>query len=109
MVEILERLDEVPEEWRTAVRNNGGGFVNHIFYWEGMCPAPHEPEPTGQLAQDIAKTFENFENFKSEFNSAASKLFGSGYVWLCESKAGQLSILSTQNQVSTHMLYTVHF
>ena len=99
IVEIVEHLSEVPEQWRVALGNNGGGFVNHVFYWEGLCSKPAGAQPTGELATHIQNTFGSFENFKSEFTSAALKLFGSGYVWLCQSKAGQLSIISTSNQV----------
>ncbi len=99
---MLQRLADVPEQWRERLRNNGGGFVNHVFYWETMCPSSQRQErerPSGQLAQDIARTFGSLESFQSEFSAAAASLFGSGYVWLCEDKAGQLSILSTHNQV----------
>ena len=98
-MEVLQRLDEVPDQWRTRLRNNGGGYVNHVFYWEGMCPSPEGAEPTGDLARDIAKAFGNFNHFQSEFSSAAAKLFGSGYVWLCEDMRGEMTIVSTHNQV----------
>ena len=99
IVEILQRLPEVPGQWRTRLRNNGGGYLNHVFYWETMCPAPEGEGPMGVLAEDIAKAFGSVDDFKSAFSSAASGLFGSGYVWLCESSQGELSIVSTQNQV----------
>ena len=102
-MEILQRLDEVPTQWRERLRNNGGGYVNHIFYWETMCPHSQQLRegegPTGLLAQDINATFGGFESFRSEFSAAAARLFGSGYVWLCEDATGHLSIRSTQNQV----------
>ena len=102
IVEILQRLEEVPKPWRKHLRNNGGGFVNHIFYWETMCPSSESQgvgPAAGPLANDIVAAFRNFEAFKSEFSSAAASLFGSGYVWLCENATGDLSIVSTQNQV----------
>lgn len=81
------------------MRDNGGGFLNHVFYWETMCPSPQGEGPTGKLAEDIVTAFGSFEDFKSAFTIAAATLFGSGYVWLCETEEGQLTIVSTQNQV----------
>ena len=103
-MEILQRLSEVPEQWRTKLKNNGGGFLNHVFYWETMCEAPQQDTPTGTLAADIEKTCGSFEEFKSAFSAAATSLFGSGYVWLCESKEGELTIVSTQNQVCSYVV-----
>lgn len=98
MIEILQRLSEVPKQWQTSIRNNGGGYINHIFYWEGMCPAPRDTLPTGKLAEDIAYTFGSFAEFKTRFSEAGAVLFGSGYVWLCQNRTGHLHITSTSNQ-----------
>ena len=105
---ILSQISQVPEQWRTALRNNGGGYVNHIFYWNSMCSAEGivSHQPIGRLADDITKTFGSFEAFKKEFDTAGSKLFGSGYVWLVENREGALSIITTQNQVRTQYYVT---
>lgn len=101
IVTILSQLNDVPEEWRTALQNNGGGFANHIFYWNSMCSAEGivSHQPIGKLADDIAKAFGSFEDFKRDFDAAGGALFGSGYVWLVESKEGSLSVITTHNQV----------
>ena len=88
------------------MRNNGGGFLNHIFYWETMCPTPQEEEPTGKLAEDIAAAFGSFAEFRVQFSAAAAGLFGSGYVWLCETRTGHLTLVPTQNQVWTPLAHT---
>ena len=98
MVEILKRLSEVPKQWLTPIRNNGGGYLNHIFYWECMCPSPNSTHPTGSLAEDIEDSFGSFAKFKAAFSEAGATLFGSGYVWLCQNTTGDLLITSTQNQ-----------
>lgn len=105
IAEILQRLSEVPEQWRTKLRNNGGGFINHVFYWETMCPTPQGVEPAGKLAEDIVAVFGSFEAFRSAFTTAATNLFGSGYVWLCEDGKGDLLIVPTQNQVGLYRVY----
>ena len=97
-MEILKHLDDVPEQWQTSLRNNGGGYLNHIFYWEGMCHAPSHQQPSGELANDIAATFGSFEQFKAQFTAAGGALFGSGYVWLCQCRSGGLHIVTTSNQ-----------
>ena len=68
-----------------------------------MCPTPEGEEPTGELARDINEAFGSFANFKSEFTSAASKLFGSGYVWLCQVRDGGVVLLTTENQVRFYL------
>ena len=88
----------MPEQWRTSIRNNGGGYLNHIFYWEGMCLASELTLPTGKLAEDIKTEFGSFVEFKAAFSQAAATLFGSGYVWLSLNTTGQLLIMSTHNQ-----------
>ena len=95
--ELLRDLDAVPEEIRTAVRNNGGGHVNHSMFWEIMKPNGGG-EPSGALAEEINGTFGSFEDFKTKFNEAGVKRFGSGWVWLIRTKEGKLDVLSTANQ-----------
>jgi superoxide dismutase, Fe-Mn family len=80
-----------------AVRNNAGGYYNHNFYWEIMG-ANKGGEPTGALADAIAKDFGSFAEFKTQFIDAGLKQFGSGWVWLLVDKSGKLSIVTTANQ-----------
>ncbi len=100
--EVVRRINEVPENVRTAVRNNGGGHVNHSMFWQIMKPNGGG-EPTGELAQAINSTFGSFENFKTQFNDAGAKRFGSGWAWLVMDRNGNLSITSTANQDSPLM------
>jgi superoxide dismutase, Fe-Mn family len=91
----------VPENIRTAVRNNGGGHINHSMFWTIM--APHAGgEPSGELADAINSTFGGFAGFKEKFNSAATTRFGSGWAWLVAS-GSKLDIISTANQDSPVM------
>ena len=97
--ELLMNLNAVPEDIRMAVRNNGGGHVNHSMFWEIMGGTSLHPlEPSGKLAEGIIKTFGSFEDFKTKFNEAGTKRFGSGWVWLVKNKTGALEIMSTANQ-----------
>jgi Fe-Mn family superoxide dismutase len=81
---------------KPAVRNNGGGYWNHCFFWEIMSPNGGG-NPTGKLAAAIDEKFGSFEGFKDEFAKAAATRFGSGWAWLCVSN-GQLEVCSTPNQ-----------
>jgi Fe-Mn family superoxide dismutase len=96
LCELCSRLDEVPEDKRTAVRNNGGGHANHTFFWEIM--GPNGGEPTGELLAAINDSFGNFDGFKEQFSKAAATRFGSGWAWLCKHDGGKLSVCSTPNQ-----------
>lgn len=100
--EVIRRLNEVPESVRTAVRNNGGGHANHTMFWELMTPGGSKA-PTGALAQAINAKFGSFEAFKTAFNDAGVKRFGSGWAWLILDKSGNLAITSTPNQDSPLM------
>jgi Fe-Mn family superoxide dismutase len=100
--EVVGRLNEVPENIRTAVRNNGGGHVNHTMFWEIMTPGGSK-EPTGELASAINAKFGSFDAFKTAFNDAGVKRFGSGWAWLILNKRGELEITSTANQDSPLM------
>lgn len=95
--ELLRNLDAVPEDIRTAVRNNGGGHWNHTFFWEIMTPGGSS-EPTGSLATAIISDFGSFAAFQEQFKAAALGRFGSGWAWLVAEKNGALSIVSTPNQ-----------
>jgi Fe-Mn family superoxide dismutase len=86
----------VPEAIRTAVRNNGGGHMNHSMFWQIM--APHAGgKPSGALADAITATFGSFDDFKTKFQAAGAGRFGSGWAWLVKSGSG-LEITSTANQ-----------
>ena len=100
--DLIRRLNEVPESIRTVVRNNGGGHVNHSMFWQIMKPNGGG-EPTGALASAIQSTFGSFDAFKTAFNDAGVKRFGSGWAWLILDSSGKLSIISTANQDSPYM------
>ena len=80
-----------------GIRNNGGGYWNHCFFWESMSPNSTSAEPSGSLSEAIDSAFGSVEEFKSEFKKAALSRFGSGWAWLCMGDNG-LSICSTPNQ-----------
>lgn len=100
--DILRRINEVPENIRTAVRNNGGGHANHSFFWQIMGPNGGG-EPKGKLADDIKASFGSFDAFKEKFAAAGVGRFGSGWAWLVKNKGGGLEICSTANQDSPLM------
>jgi superoxide dismutase, Fe-Mn family len=93
---LLSDLNAIPEDIRTAVRNHGGGTLNHNIYWEIMGPKAGG-EPSGNLAKAIDASFGSFANFKTDFEKAAGARFGSGWAWLIK-KGDRLSIFSTANQ-----------
>ncbi len=95
--DLLVKLNEVPEDIRTAVRNHGGGHWNHTMFWEIMAPNAGGA-PTGALANAINDTFGSFDTFKAEFEKAANGRFGSGWAWLVKKTDGGLAIVSTANQ-----------
>lgn len=100
--DLMRRINEVPENVRTAVRNNGGGHVNHSMFWEIMKPNGGG-EPTGALADAINSTFGSFDQFKTTFNDNGAKRFGSGWTWLVADQSGKLQAISTANQDSPFM------
>ncbi|MFN2148595.1 MAG: superoxide dismutase [Anaerolineales bacterium] len=97
--ELLSDLNALPEDIRTAIRNNGGGHSNHTLFWKVMAPGAGG-EPKGALAEAIKAKFGGFDAFKTEFSNAASTRFGSGWAWLVTDAAGGLKVLSTANQDS---------
>jgi superoxide dismutase, Fe-Mn family len=99
--DLLANMNSVPENIRTAVRNNGGGHANHSLFWEVLSPNGGG-KPTGALADAITSTFGSFDKFKEEFAKAASTRFGSGWAWLVVD-GGKLAITSTPNQDSPIM------
>ena len=95
--ELLKNLNAVPEAIRGAVRNNGGGHVNHSMFWKIMGPNAGG-EPTGEVGDAIKSTFGDFNTFKEKFNEAGVKQFGSGWAWLVKGADGKLAVSSTPNQ-----------
>ena len=94
--ELIKGLSTVPEDVRTAVRNNGGGHVNHTMFWQIMGPGKGGA-PTGAIADAINGAFGSFDAFKDLMNKGGVGRFGSGWVWLVDS-GGKLSVESTANQ-----------
>lgn len=93
---LLCNLEKVPEAARTSVRNNAGGHVNHSMYWRAMSAAGGGA-PAGPLADALRRDFGTVQKFKTEFDAAGAKLFGSGWVWLARSRGegGKLVVLTT--------------
>jgi superoxide dismutase, Fe-Mn family len=94
--DLLRNLSSVPEDIRTAVRNNGGGHWNHSLFWKLMGPSGGDA-PTGDVANGIDAAFGSFDKFKEQFNAAGLGRFGSGWAWLVDT-GGKLEITSTPNQ-----------
>ncbi len=95
--DLLRDLNTVPESIRTAVRNNGGGFVNHNAFWTAMSPKGGGM-PSGDLSSAINDTFGTLDDFKGKFATAAVGRFGSGWAWLSLDGMGKLVVTSTANQ-----------
>jgi Fe-Mn family superoxide dismutase len=95
--DILRDLNAIPEDIRTAVRNNGGGYYNHMIYWAIMGP-DCGGEPVGSLAQAINQTFGGFGTLKRKSKKQAWGAFGSGWAWLSRKQDGSLLVHSTPNQ-----------
>ncbi len=95
--ELLRSLDTVPENIRTAVRNNGGGHYNHTMFWDLMKPGGPKA-PGADLEKALTSTFGSVDKFKEAVNAAGLGRFGSGWAWLVLDKAGKLAVVSTPNQ-----------
>lgn len=100
--DLIANIDQVPEDIRGPVRNNGGGHVNHTLFWQIMSP-DGGGEPTGEVAAAINETFGGFDKFQEEFANAAINRFGSGWAWLVVKKDGGLAVINTLNQDSPLM------
>ncbi|MDD2997276.1 MAG: superoxide dismutase, partial [Paludibacter sp.] len=103
----MENLDFISlfkniSKYPVAVRNNGGGYINHVLYWENM-KANGGGTPSGALAEAIDKTFGSFEAFKTQFSDAGKTRFGSGWAWLSVDADGKLFVSSTPNQDNPYM------
>ncbi len=95
--ELIKDLNNLPEEIRTAVRNNGGGHLNHKMFWKLMSP-DGGGKPLGEVAKKIDEDLGGFDKFKEEFKKAALGRFGSGWAWLVVNEEGKFEIMSTANQ-----------
>ena len=98
----MQEINKVPESIRTAVRNNGGGQLNHSLFWEMLTPGGKKA-PSGSLLADLEKTFVSVDAFMEKFNTAATTRFGSGWAWLVLDTEKKLQVYSTANQDSPHM------
>lgn len=96
--ELLQNLESVPSDIRTAVRNNAGGHANHSLFWKIMASGP-VGEAIGELGETITKKFGSFKDFREKFSAAAGGIFGSGWAWLVV-KNSELEITTTPNQDS---------
>lgn len=100
--EILRNIDDCPDDIKTAVRNNGGGYHNHSLFWRTMGPNGGG-SPSGDLAAAINAACGSFDEFKDKFAKAATGRFGSGWAWLVVDGDGNLHVTSTPNQDSPLM------
>jgi Fe-Mn family superoxide dismutase len=100
--DLIADLNSLPEDIRTAVRNNGGGHANHSLFWETIGPEAGGA-PTGALAAAIESELGGFDKFKADFAAAATTRFGSGWAFLAVDKAGKLKVYSLPNQDSPIM------
>jgi Fe-Mn family superoxide dismutase len=97
--DILRDLGSVPDDIRTAIRNNGGGHANHSLFWTILAPGAGG-QPQGELATAMDAAFGSFDKFKDEFSQAAATRFGSGWAWMSRKADGGLVVSSTANQDS---------
>jgi len=100
--DLLTKIAQVPEDIRTAVRNNGGGHHNHTLFWDILTPGGSSA-PTGRLAEAITATFGSFDDLKTRLTQAGATRFGSGWSWLVKDASGKLQVYSTANQDSPLM------
>jgi superoxide dismutase, Fe-Mn family len=100
--DILRNIREIPDDIRTAVRNNGGGYVNHNIFWEIMRPGGSN-RPAGEVARAIDDAFGSFDSFKEKFSTTAANQFGSGWAWLVRRGGGDVDVIGLPNQDSPYM------
>lgn len=100
--DIMKEMNnlDIPDADKTALKNHGGGHLNHSFFWEIMNPANAVDE---KLVADITSTFGSIDKFKEEFSTAATNRFGSGWAWLVRDEKNNLTIYSTANQDSPYL------
>ena len=106
LVELIENVEELPEEIQTPVFRNAGGVLNHDYYFDMMRPpqsgAPASAGPGGKLGEAIKQEYGRFDSFKEKFKAAAMDVFGSGWTWLTADAEGSLLILNTANQITPY-------
>ena len=95
--EMLTRLESLPERIRETVRNYGGGHLNHSLFWESMTPVSTR-KPGIYTLPSLLRTFGTFSEFRTAFEEAGKRVFGSGWVWLVSDPQGVLSVMTTPNQ-----------
>lgn len=100
--DLIRDINALPEDIRTAVRNNGGGHANHTLFWQVMGPNGGG-EPSGRLADAISQAFGSFSDLKDRMSKAGMGRFGSGWAWLVAGQGGKLDVISTPNQDSPLM------
>lgn len=93
---LLKKLSDIPGDIRMAVRNHGGGYYNHMLFWQMLSPKSELNE--GKLKTSLIDSYGDVDAFKKEFTDSALSLFGSGWTWLVSDTSGKLSILNTANQ-----------
>lgn len=99
VLDLVSDISKLPADAQTAIRNNGGGHVNHTWFWKWMAPAGSGPKgPEGKLGEAIQSTFGSVDDFKKLFGEAGTKRFGSGWAWLIVKPDGKLAVTSTPNQ-----------
>lgn len=97
LIEIFQNLEELPSDIQLSVRNNGGGYYNHLLFWELLTP-PAKSKITPAVQKALVSGFGSVEKFKEEFEKAATSRFGSGWAWLIKDASGKLKVISTSNQ-----------
>jgi Fe-Mn family superoxide dismutase len=103
IAEVVANYKKLPEAIRTAVRNNGGGHLNHSWFWQMMAPTGKGGEPKGELLKAIDDSFGSLDGFKKAFSQAGLTQFGSGWAWLVKGKDKPLAVEKTANQDSPLM------
>ncbi|TMJ06980.1 MAG: superoxide dismutase [Bacillati bacterium ANGP1] len=97
VIDLLSSLSDLPQEIQTAVRNNGGGHLNHSLFWQWIKPGGSK-EPKGRVLDALKSTFTTVDTFKEQLTQAGMTRFGSGWAWLVVDRAGKLKVYSTANQ-----------
>ena len=95
--DVVANLNDIPEEKRTAVRNNGGGHLNHSLFWESLQAPSDNNEVPAELAKKLEDAFGSVDAFKEKFEAAGAGQFGSGWAWLVDNN-GTLEVVGTPNQ-----------
>ena len=99
--ELCNKINDLPENIKGAVRNNGGGHANHSLFWDIL--SSNESSPSDELQSAIDTSFGNMDGFKEAFSNAAATRFGSGWAWLCKKSDSTLNVISTPNQDNPYM------